>query len=161
MKKLSVLGVLLALVLTFSIVVPAQAAPVYRYNESIDLNGALLGFEFEGPLHVNIVAVEDRSGGFHLKVGLNSQGIKAVRYDGTVYNVIASIQGHLNSDAYFAEPPLEATLVINLKLVGQGTAPDYRAHGNFHITLNADGEMTAAVWNIVWNLPYDLPPSPF
>jgi len=43
--------------------------------------------------------------------------------------------------------PFNTTLVNNFRIIGQGTGNNFLVHETFHITVNADGTMTAFVDN--------------
>ena len=43
--------------------------------------------------------------------------------------------------------PFNTTMVNNFRIIGQGTGNNFLVHETFHITVNADGTMTASVDN--------------
>ena len=91
--------------------------------------------------------------------------ILMIDYDGYTYRVFQSnLQGvsgigETSGDKYQATqggttvvnaprvpyPPFEMTTTFNSRLIGPGTGNNYLMHSVFHITVNANGELTAVV----------------
>ena len=117
---------------------------------SLDGQTATVGgtaYTLAGGLHVTFHARRDAAGGFHVRAHANPQGLSATGANGTTYRV----NGAANFTANVGAPKgaaSEATGVLNLGLIGQGQAPNYRLHVNVHFTVNANGDVTATVANI-------------
>jgi hypothetical protein len=81
----------------------------------------------------------DANGGFHLKLQLHikGQGVGVDSGDKYVYNDLSN--EHFNSTGPFNE-----TFTSTFKIIRQGsdTADDLNATALFHITVNANGEVT-------------------
>jgi hypothetical protein len=81
----------------------------------------------------------DSAGGFHLKGQDNPQGISGTRlttgdkYQGT------GVTGF----EFSGKVGFEETDVNNFRIIGQGNGNDFLVHDNLHITVNADGTLTA------------------
>lgn len=106
-------------------------------------------FRVDGRLHVLFHATRDNAGGYHVKLHANPQGLSATSTTGgSNYRVngAANAQANLGFNKGAAST---ATAVLNLGLIGQGRAPDLRLHVNLHLTVNANGEVTATVGNVV------------
>lgn len=81
------------------------------------------------------------SGGFHLIVEGNAQGIRGVGTSGTTYQVPGGFWFELN-----VTPGAETTTLTEVfNVVGSGTTPDFRVLGTFHVTVDANGNVTASV----------------
>jgi hypothetical protein len=44
-------------------------------------------------------------------------------------------------------PPFDMTLVNNFRIIGAGDANNFMVHTTVHVTVNANGEVTASVTN--------------
>jgi hypothetical protein len=100
-----------------------------------------------GSLHTVGQAVQDAHGGFHINGHITLQGISGVGLStGTTYHWTggARINVHYGCGVD-CSPPYEQTSGSNFQLIGQGSAPDEQVHALTHITVNANGELTANV----------------
>ena len=96
-----------------------------------------------GTLHVLFHTTIDNSGGFHTKFHFQPQGISGMGLTtGDKYQATGETQGTDNGKVGF-----ESTFVNNFKIIGQGPGNNFLVHENFHITVNANGEVTASVDN--------------
>ena len=87
-------------------------------------------------------AVVDASGGAHFRVMSNLQGVRGTGLtSGRAYRVVDS------ESTVFLEGPLPqvTTLVGTLSFVSQGRADNFLGHATTHVTINANGELTADV----------------
>jgi hypothetical protein len=81
------------------------------------------------------------SGGYHLGVEANAQGVSAVAPSGAAYQVPGGfwIETNLTPGA------TTQTEVDVLNVVGQGSAPNFTVRGVVHLTVSANGNVTAFV----------------
>ncbi|MBI4501249.1 MAG: hypothetical protein HY700_08820 [Gemmatimonadetes bacterium] len=97
-----------------------------------------------GDLHLLFHFTADGSGGFHATSEANPMGVSGSglttgdRYQGT---------GVTRSSFNTSGVPFNSTFVNNFRIIGQGTDNNFLVHENFHITVNANGELTALVDN--------------
>ena len=99
-----------------------------------------------GNLH-ELISFTITANNIHLNELVNPQGISGVssltgqKYQGT---------GETRQDANIANAgfPAEATFVNNFKIIGQSTGNNYLVHENAHITINANGTVTATQDNL-------------
>lgn len=108
------------------------------------LGGAGEVASLSGPLHVLFHFTEDESGGFGFTIHNQPQGISGVgltsgdSYQGTgVTRETFHVSGIQFSD----------TFVNNFRIIGQGSGNNFLVHNNFHITINANGDLTAFMDN--------------
>lgn len=98
--------------------------------------------ELSGRLHVVVHGTISSSGNVHAVVHVNPQNIRGFEpATGNVYLApgMAQTVTNLNGPA-----PVTETFVNNFHLIGHGAALDFLFHQNMHITINANGEITAA-----------------
>jgi hypothetical protein len=81
------------------------------------------------------------SGVFHVIVEGNAQGVKAVSTSGASYQLPGGFWVEFNATP--GATTETQTGVFNV--IGQGDAPDFRVHDVVHVTINANGEITANV----------------
>lgn len=98
---------------------------------------------FQNITHLTV----DATGGFHVKVVNSSQGISAVGLTtGNTYHAIEVAQRQFT---FYPEGlPAHETTVTNFLLIGEGTESDFLAHEEFHLTINAQGELTVNHGNV-------------
>jgi len=155
MKKLAIIGILiLAVALTLAMVLPASAAVTQNDKVPTDRwewvecanngNGELV--HLTGDLHVLSAVTDDGAGGFHVKWHFQPQGISGVgEITGDKYQGTGVTQWQLNAKPPF---PYEETYVNNFRIIGPGKGNNLLVHQNLHITVNANGEVTAEVDNV-------------
>jgi hypothetical protein len=81
------------------------------------------------------------SGGFHLNVAGNAQGVKGVGTGGASYQAPGGFWVEMN-----ATPGAQVSTEVGvLNLIGQGTTPDFRQGGVLHVTVDANGNVTASI----------------
>jgi len=84
----------------------------------------------------------DGAGGMHVKMHFQPQRLNGVglttgdKYPG---NVVTQEQYNIRPDGL----PYEDTFVNNFRIIGQGKGNNYLVHDVWHITTNANGEITA------------------
>jgi len=99
--------------------------------------------QLSGTLHVLFVTTIDSRGGFHSKYHFQPQGVSGTGLTtGAKYQATGVTQGTFNGRVGFEE-----TFVNNFRIIGQGPGNNFMIHENFHITVNANGEVTAFVDN--------------
>jgi hypothetical protein len=159
--KLFFLAVSLILIVVLGV---AQAlAKATTYNQNVQVPIDLLVFvpcaaqgagelvQLSGPLHILFTTTIDDRGGFHSKFHNQPQGVSGTGLTtGASYNATGVTQGNFNGKVGY-----ETTFVNNFKIVGQGPGNNFMIHETFHVTVNANGTLTAFVdqTSIVCNIP--------
>jgi hypothetical protein len=86
----------------------------------------------------------DNAGGAHVKVHQNDQGISGTGLTtGDKYQRTGATNFEFNSKV-----GEEQTLVFTFNFIGQGNGNNFLLHGTLHVTVNANGIVTADVDNI-------------
>ena len=99
--------------------------------------------DLSGNLHVLFHFTLDDSGGFHSKFHFQPQGVSGTGLTtGDKYQGTGVTQGQFNGKVGF-----ESTFVNNFRIIGHGPGNNFLVHENFHITVNANGTVTAFVDN--------------
>lgn len=99
--------------------------------------------ELTGNLHDLFSFTFDGSGGAHVMQVDNPQGISGTgQTTGAKYQATGETLNTFN-----AQVGLETTFVNNFKIIGQGPGNNFLIHENFHLTVNANGTVTAFVDN--------------
>lgn len=99
-----------------------------------------------GPLHVLLTATADGNGGVHLTSHFQPQGVSGVgsisgnKYQGTG---VTRDETNVTSGGAF-----ETTFVNNFRMIGQGPGNNLLVHSTVHVTVNANGDVTATVSNV-------------
>jgi hypothetical protein len=98
-----------------------------------------------GNLHVLITSEVDSNGGTHFKSHFQPQGISGEgSVTGNKYQGTGVTQSHTNTHTSLAS---ETTFVNNFRIIGPGPGNNLLVHTTFHVTVNANGEVTADVLN--------------
>jgi len=96
-----------------------------------------------GEIHDLLHITLDGRGGFHLEAHQNAQGVRGTGLTtGDKYQVTGMF--HFSSNGKVG---LEETLVNNLHFIGKGSGSNFLLHQTYHITVNANGTVTAFVDN--------------
>jgi hypothetical protein len=96
-----------------------------------------------GNLHILFHGTFDGSGGVHLKSHFQPQGISGYSLvTGAKYQATGETQDHFN-----LKVGSQFTYVNNFKIIGQGPGNNFLVHENLHLTVNANGTVTASVDN--------------
>ena len=99
-----------------------------------------------GDLHVLIHETVDSNGGFHLDLQSQPQGVSGIAApSGNKYQGTGETSLHVN---FPGPPPSESSLVNNFKIIGQGPGNNFMVHENFHVTVSANGDVTALHGNL-------------
>lgn len=108
-------------------------------------NGAGEVIELSGQLHILIVSNINNqrvSGLTHFQPqGVQGRG----QTTGNLYNATGITQEHFNGSLVNGQ--YTTTFVNNYRLIGQGPGNNYLIHQTLHVTVNSNGEATAAVDN--------------
>lgn len=150
MKRATWLTLALALLLAFSLAPIAHAQTDQgriEYDEYVFVEcangGAGEEVHLTGYLHVTFSQTFDNAGGVHVKFHVNPQGISGTglitgdQYRGT----------GVSQDQFNAKVGEEYTFINNFNIIGQGPGNNALVHENFHITIDANGNLTAWVEN--------------
>jgi len=81
------------------------------------------------------------SGGYHLGVEGNAQGVKAVAPTGATYQLPGGFWMEMN----VTPGAITQTETDVFNVIGQGSAPNFTVRGLTHTTVNANGNVTASV----------------
>lgn len=149
MKKLLVLTGLVTL-LAFAAASSSSGAPATTITTSTSFPIELLVFIpcanggvgedvlLSGNLHdLFHVTINDNS--LHVKVHDQPQGISGTgQVTGDKYQATGVTQDEFNTSFGYEE-----TFVNNFRIIGQGPGNNFLVHDNFHITVNANGTVTA------------------
>jgi hypothetical protein len=99
--------------------------------------------DLSGTLHVLFHTTLDGSGGFHSKFHFQPQGVTGLGLTtGDVYQGTGVNQGQINGTV-----GEESTFVDNFRLIGHGPGNNFLLHETVHVTVNANGVVTALVSN--------------
>ena len=100
-----------------------------------------------GDLHILIHETINSAGGLSFKEHFQPQGISGAGLTtGDKYQATGVTQDHVSIAANGL--PFEETFVNNFRIIGQGPGNNFTVHENFHITVNANGDITAFQDNI-------------
>jgi hypothetical protein len=128
--------------------VPADAEVIT--NEKVDFTGLTVFVScanggagelvaLEGRLHRLFALTVDKTGGFHMTDHTQPQALRGVgAVTGTKYQAQSVDQQHLNGHV-----GQTFTSINNLRLIGQGRGNNLLLRETFHITVNANGVVTA------------------
>jgi hypothetical protein len=84
------------------------------------------------------------NGNIHAKIHENLQDVSGVgETTGAKYQITQTIDEEMNLVA-----AQEATLTVDVRVIGQGSVPNFLEHVTEHITVNANGDVTATVANL-------------
>ena len=146
MKKIIILGLVLLMVVVFATTVLAKAE-VDKFNEKWEIGPWVVrnkctgeDVELSGTVHINGRFVTDSVGGFHMKWLWNWHLVGVGLDSGTEYIANATENRQFNEKGHF---PFEETEIITFTFVSKGEEPNLILKGRFHITVNANGELTA------------------
>lgn len=96
-----------------------------------------------GSLHVLYHVTLTDQGGYHVKSHSQPQGVSGVGLTtGDAYVGTGVTQNQFNGTVGY-----ETTYINNFRIVGQGNGNNYLVHETYHVTINANGEVTAYVDN--------------
>ena len=131
---------------------PVQATVVVNAQDDInffafvpcadDGNGEFV--EGEGRLHVLIREGFDESGGQHYGTHFQPMGLKATgQVTGDRYNATGGTLETVNIAG--SGLPFTQTFTNNFRMIGVGQAVNFTVHNTYHVTVNANGDVTTVV----------------
>ena len=97
-----------------------------------------------GNLHTLVTREVDNNGGEHVTVHNQRQGFSGVSVNGVKYQGTGGSHTHENNQS---GPSFEGTFVDNFRIIGQGKGNNLLMHLTIHLTVNANGDVTAEVLN--------------
>jgi hypothetical protein len=136
---------LAAMMLTAWTAMPSVAATLI--NENIPLAGAVFNpcngetVSFQGTDHETIHETIDKAGGFHLSIHDNIH-VTAVGDQGNTY-----VGNQVDNFTVNAKVGEEETSTFSFSEISRGSAPNFVVKALFHITVHADGTVSAFVDN--------------
>ncbi len=103
--------------------------------------------QLSGPLHALFHNTISPNGRITFKFHFQPQGIRGMgQTTGDRYQATGETQGTTTFDGVSGFP-FETSFVNNFKIIGQGPGNNFLVHENFHVTINANGELTVLVDN--------------
>ena len=103
--------------------------------------------DLTGNLHALFITSSSSSGNVTVKFHFNPQDVIAVgRTTGNIYQGTGVTQMIATYDGITGYP-FVSNYVNNYRLIGKGSGANYLVHSNVHITINANGTVTASVDN--------------
>ena len=118
---------------TTNVVIPFGFEATECGNETVVVSGRL---------HLVMHGTISSSGNVQAVLHVNPQNIRGFGVTtGTEYLAPGMLHTVTNMNG---PAPVTETFVNNFELIGQGAAPDFMLHQNMHLTINANGETTAA-----------------
>ena len=150
MKKLLLLLSTCAVVTVFASAAGAAGSGADRgsfpFDEQVFVPCANAGageyVELAGSLNFVFHSTFDGSGGMHLQLHSNLQGVSGIGMTtGTKYRASQSEVDQFNVAA--DDAPFEGTSVSSFNIVGQGKGNNFVLHETAHFTVNANGDVTA------------------
>ena len=151
LKRTTIFFVLTAALGLF-ILTPAQA--IIFFNESIPVDYSLYNpcteenVDFSGDLHLLVGGSISPSGFGHFNIHINNQNISGEGDDTHDSYQIAGAANLTISTDMVDNNPLVVNAVLNMQFVSKNTADNLKLQAHFHITINANGEVTAIVEDI-------------
>jgi hypothetical protein len=107
--------------------------------------GAGENVEITGPLHM-LATDTTNANNVHLSVQFQPQGLSGVgSVTGEKYRATGVTRQDFN--AANVRLPFNTTFVNNFRIIGQRTSNNFLVHENAHVTLNANGSVTAVLDN--------------
>ena len=99
-----------------------------------------------GSLHLLLTATEDSAGGQHLTFHFQPQGASGVGEDtGDLYRANGVTRGATH--VIQGDFPFIDTFVNNFRMIGTAGGAKFKVHNTVHVTINANGELSADVDN--------------
>jgi hypothetical protein len=119
---------------------PTTIARQDMTGATVVCNGGTL-YVTSGTFQVVTKATATPSGGYHLIVEGNAQGVKARASDGATYQIPGGFWIEVNA----TPGAFTSTGTDVLNVIGQGSAPNFTVRGIVHTTVDANGNVTAFV----------------
>jgi hypothetical protein len=97
--------------------------------------------DVSGPLHIVMTTIISDAGNFHAKFHFQPQGISGFGLvTGDKYQATGVTQEEFSIEGVL---PITETFVNNFRMIGQGPGNNFLVHENFHITIDANGVLSA------------------
>ncbi|WP_373495174.1 hypothetical protein [Aquiflexum sp.] len=143
MKKILVKFCLVAAMgLMFVIQVNAQSSQDrIPFSTTVDFCGELV--DVDGEFHFVSNSVFSNNGNVMLKYHVNGKGTGVGQDSGAVYQ-----WNEVSNQTFNASKGINYTVTQTFMMIGQGKAPNRKVHLTYHITINANGELTVDVYNL-------------
>ena len=127
----------------------AQAATVTN-DIHIPISGTVISgcpggesVDFSGSAHTLFHATINSDGGESADFHINGQGVSGIgEISGAKYQLPVAV--HINTNGHVG---VETTTTLSAELIGQGPDNNEVMHMTFHVTVNANGTVTASVDN--------------
>jgi hypothetical protein len=147
-----------ALLLSILVVVTSDPSPAAAQattvttNETLPFTGSATNpcngdaITFSGQIHITNHVTTSSSGGNHIRMHVNYQGVSGTGTpSGANYNVVTSQNETRNDNV---GPQTETTITQVINLIAQGAVPNSKLHVVLHVTVNANGVTTSEVEEI-------------
>jgi hypothetical protein len=95
-----------------------------------------------GELNITNVVTADANGGFHFNYTLVPSQVRGVGASGATYKAVGGEREHFNVTA---GETLNDTYTNTFNLISQGGGDNFIVHVTFHVTVDANGDVTAEV----------------
>jgi hypothetical protein len=105
--------------------------------------------DISGKMHLLAHATTDARSGRHVTLQINTEGVKGVGATSGSEYVSSATNNESINDSNTAGGQSEYTVTTKFLLVGKGKLPDLFTKVTMHVTVNANGEVTAEVTNVV------------
>ncbi len=102
-----------------------------------------------GNMHLLAHVTTDARSGRHVSLQINTQAVKGVGAASGREYVSSATNNETLNDSDTTSGQSEYTTTTKFLLVGKGNVPDLLAKVTMHVTVNANGEVTAEVTNVV------------
>ena len=101
--------------------------------------------KLSGDLHALFHVTIDNAGGFHFQSHFNPKGVSGLGLaSGDKYRATGVTRFGFNAHGL----PFEFTSINNFRIIGKGKGNNLLIHMVFHLTVNANGDVTASVSNV-------------
>lgn len=151
--KRKLIAVVLAATLALVLVMPTQAAVTTNLwtPVSASIPNACVGewIDLEGEIHWVTSVTWDETGGYHVAIHVNRANVKGTgQSSGAKYIFNGGKNDTYNvSSELPPQEPWERTVVIRQHMVGTGGANSGTLYTIYHVTFNANGELTVVFTN--------------
>ena len=116
-------------------------------NTAVSCDGETV--DISGKMHLLAHATTDARSGRHVMLQINTEGVKGVGATSGGEFVSSATNNESINDSNTAGGQSEYTLTTKFLLVGKGKLTDLFAKVTMHVTINANGEATAEVNNVM------------
>ena len=146
--KQGIIGIVALTVIGIGLMVSAQAAVVENIKRPVDescFNDCTEEWvDFHGYVHEALKVTDDGNGGFHISNHINYRDVTGTgENSGDNYRVTGAYNINVNLKA-----GVEFTEVHNGQIIRPGKGGNFLVHFTYHMTANANGEVTSYVDNI-------------